>query len=369
VAFISSILRDGKTWINGDGVLFLVKMPLTLSIFKSKIPGKVRIIPFLLTICIVIITQTFSSGCARKANKEIFIIKAGHVANTDHTWHKALEYFSDILFERSNGKIIVKVFPNEQLGKEIELIRSIKTGIADMTITGGSLQNWTDIVGFSDMPFIFRDSVHMKKLVDGPMGKEMEKRILEETGIRIVTYFIRGPRYLTSNRPIAGPDDLNGLIVRVPNVPSYTVAWSALGANPTPMALSEVFTSLQQGTIEAQENPLAMISSTNLYEVQDYVNLTAHVLSWAYVVIGEKQFQDMPPDLQEIFMEAVKNMQDYEHQLFQENQSKLRDQLESKGMEFIEVDVPSFRQMGSGAVYQSLSEEMKDIYNRIVAIE
>ena len=142
------------------------------------------------------------------------------MANTDHTWHKALEYFSDILFERSNGKIIVKVFPNEQLGKEIELIRSIKTGIADMTITGGSLQNWTDIVGFSDMPFIFRDSVHMKKLVDGPIGKEMEKRILEETGIRIVTYFIRGPRYLTSNRPITGPDDLNGLIVRVPNVPS-----------------------------------------------------------------------------------------------------------------------------------------------------
>jgi tripartite ATP-independent transporter DctP family solute receptor len=219
------------------------------------------------------------------------------------------------------------------------------------------------------MPFIFRDSVHMKKLVDGPIGKEMEKRILEETGIRIVTYFLRGPRHLTSNRPIHGPEDLNGLIVRVPNVPSYTVAWSALGANPTPMAMSEVFTSLQQGTIEAQENPLAMISSTNLFEVQDYVNLTSHVLSWAYVVIGDRQFQAMPPDLQEIFMEAVQDMQDHEHRLFLENQSKLRDHLESKGMEFIEADVSGFRQLGSGAVYQSLSEEMKEIYNRIVAIE
>ena len=227
-------------------------MPGTLSIFNSPTPGKVRIIFYTLAICIVIISHSFFSGCTRKTNKQVFIFKAGHVANTDHTWHQALEYFSDILFERSDGRIIVKVFPNEQLGKEIELIRSIKTGIADMTITGGSLQNWTDIVGFSDMPFIFRDSVHMKKLVDGPIGKEMEKRILEETGIRIVTYFIRGPRYLTSNRPITCPEDLNGLIVRVPNVPSYTVAWNALGANPTPMALSEVFTSLQQGTIEAQ---------------------------------------------------------------------------------------------------------------------
>ncbi len=344
-------------------------MPLTLSIFKSVIPGKVRNISFLLAICIVIISQTFSSGCARKANKQVFILKAGHVANTDHTWHKALKYFSDILFERSNGKIILKVFPNEQLGKEIELIRSIKTGIADMTITGGTLQNWTDIVAFSDMPFIFRDSVHMKKLANGPIGKEMEQRILEETGIRIVTYFQRGPRHLTSNRPIVNPADLNGLVVRVPNVPSYTVAWRSLGANPTPMAMSEVFTSLQQGTIEAQENPLAMISSTNLYEVQDYVNLTAHVLSWAYVVIGDKQFQAMPADLKDIFMEAAKDMQFIEHQLFLNNQTKLRAQLENKGMKFIEAEKLSFQQIGSQAVYESLSREMKDIYNRISAIE
>ena len=135
------------------------------------------------------------------------------------------------------------------------------------------------------------------------------------------------------------------------------------------MAMSEVFTSLQQGTIEAQENPLAMISSTNLFEVQDYVNLTAHVLSWAYVVIGDRQFQAMPPELQEVFLEAAKEMQHFEHRLFLENQNKLRDHLESKGVEFIDADVSSFRRKGSEAVYQSLSDEMKDIYNRIVAIE
>ncbi len=308
-------------------------------------------------------------SCTRKTDKQLFILKAGHVANTDHTWHKAFEYFSDILFERSKGRIILKVFPNEQLGKETELIRSIKTGIADMTITAGTLQNWTDIVAFSDMPFIFRDSVHMKKLADGPIGKEMEQRILEETGIRIVSYFQRGPRHLTSNRPVVSPADLNGLVIRIPNVPSYSAAWKSLGANPTPMALSEVFTSLQQGTIEAQENPLAMISSTNLYEVQDYVNLTAHVLSWGYIVIGEKQFQSLPSDLKEIFLEAAKDMQYFEHQLFLENETKLRAYLEDKGMKFIEADKLSFQQTGSQAVYESLSLEMKDMYDRISAIK
>jgi len=308
-------------------------------------------------------------SCVRQNDPEVFTYKLGHVANTDHTWHRAFEYFRDIVYERSGGKIIIKVFPNEQLGKEVELIRSIKSGIADMTITGGSLQNWTEIVAFSDMPFVFRDSVHMKKLAGGPLGKEMEIRIQEETGLRILTYFQRGPRHLTSNRPIRKPEELNGFILRIPNVPTYTSAWSALGANPTPMALSEVFTSLQQGTIEGQENPLAMISSTNLYEVQDYVNLTAHVISWAYVVIGEKQFQKMPDELKEIFLQAAKDMQQYEHRIFLENEARLRAYLESKGMEFIEVDQPAFRQIGVEAVYQSLSEEMKLMYLKIVELE
>lgn len=332
-------------------------------------PVKMRRIPSLPVLVLFIISQLFYFGCGRKEQEQVYTFKIGHVANSDHTWHKAFKYFSEILYERSNGKIIIEVYPNEQLGKEIELIRSIKTGIADMTITAGTLQNWTDIVAFSDMPFIFRDSVHMKKLAEGPIGKEMADKILKETGIRIVTYFPRGPRHLTSNRPVRNPADLNGLLIRVPNVPSYTVAWSAMGANPTPMAMSEVFTSLQQGTIEAQENPLAMISSTNLYEVQDYVNLTAHVISWGYVVIGDKQFQEMPRDLQVLFMEAAKDMQDYEHRLFLENETRLRDYLEEKGMTFIEVDNLSFREMGSPAVYQSLSKEMRHMYDRIMSIE
>ena len=143
-----------------------------------------RIHSFLLAIAVVSLSILCFSGCHSDKNDLIFTFKIGHVANIDHTWHKAFEHFRDIIDERSNGKIIIEVYPNEQLGKEVELIRSIKTGIADMTITGGTLQNWTDIVAFSDMPFIFRDSIHMKKLADGPIGKEMEERILEETGIR-----------------------------------------------------------------------------------------------------------------------------------------------------------------------------------------
>ncbi|MBS0001151.1 MAG: TRAP transporter substrate-binding protein [Cyclobacteriaceae bacterium] len=316
---------------------------------------------------VFLLLLAFNAGC--RENEKIYRFRAGHVANTDHTWHKGLVYFSEIVGERSGGKIIVEIYPSEQLGKEIELIRSIKTGIADMTITAGTLQNWTDIVAFSDMPFIFRDTVHMKKLAEGTIGKFMEQRILEETGLRIIAYFQRGPRHLTSNRPITRPDELNGFILRVPNVPSYTVAWSALGANPTPMALSEVFTSLQQGTIQGQENPLAMISSTNLYEVQDYVNLTGHLLAWGYVVVGDKKFSEMPEYLQKIFLDAAAEMQAYEHSLFLQNENLLREELERRGMTFVEVDREAFREIGAPAVYQSLSPEMQSLYDEIVNIK
>ena len=112
-----------------------------------------------------------------------------------------------------------------------------------------------------------------------------------------------------------------------------------------------------------------MIRSTNLYEVQEYVNLTTHLLSWAYIVIGNKQFMKMPPAFRELFIEAARDMQRYEHDLMLKHEISLRRELEDRGMIFIEVDKEAFREIGSPAVYQSLSEDMKKIYNQIIQIE
>jgi len=306
-------------------------------------------------------------SCKNREEKT-YVFKLGHVANEDHTWHQAFLYFDKILDERTDGKVRVQVYSAEQIGKEVEIIRSIRAGIADMTITAGTLQNWSDVAAFSDMPFLLRDTVHLQALADSEIGAYLKQTILEQTGLRVVCYFQRGPRHLTSNRPIRHPDDLDGIIVRIPNVPSYVVAWQALGAKPTPMAFSEVFTSLQQGTVQAQENPLAMISSANFSEVQDYLNLTEHVISWGYVVIGDRQFQEMPESFQKIFLEAAQEMQEYEHQLFVEKEQLLKKELEEDGMEFIEVQLDVFQEIGSEAVYNSLDDNMKALYRKIKAL-
>ncbi len=313
---------------------------------------------------VVTIGLLFLCGCTNKKQPE-FLIRASLLVGEDHTWFKAFEYFEEILEERSGGRIVLHSYHSEQLAKEIEAIRLIQEGVIDMTTTSSLLSNWIEVMTFCEMPFLLESPNQVADLIDGALGGRIEEEMLEKTGLRPLGYFQAGARHLTSNRPIRHPDDLKGLILRVPNVPSFVTAWEALGAKTTPMAFSEVFTSLQQGTIDAQENPLALIKVSGFYEVQKYVNLTGHVVSWTYPVIGEKQFQKFPDDLKKIFLQAAKDMQQYERNLFLENEKKIKEELEGLGMTFVKVDNAAFIEKCGEAIFNTLSPEMQGIYTSI----
>ena len=180
-----------------------------------------------------------------------------------------------------------------------------------------------------------------------------------------ITWFERGARNLTTNKPIHEPSDLKGLMIRVPNVPIFVSAWSALGVKPIPMAFSEVFTGLQQGTVDGQENPLSLIESASFFEVQKYVNTTEHVRSWIYVVIGKRQLDKLPQDLQQILLESAAEMHDFEHKLAVEEEGKLIKRLQEKGMQFINVDQEKFREIAIPAVKNSLKGEVLELFEEI----
>ncbi len=298
-----------------------------------------------------------------------YTLKFGHLGNEENVWHKAALKFAELAAEKSGGRIEVKVYPNEQLGKEMELIDGIQMGTVDMTITGESMQNWAPKAGLMGAPYAIRDLDHLNKIAGGEIGKEIEQEIIDKIGLRPVGWFARGPRNLTTNRPIKHPDDLNGMILRVPNVPLFVSVWEALGAKPTPMAFSEVFTSLQQGTIGGQENPYALIKSANFYEVQKYCNLTEHVISWIYVVLGDKKFQSLPEDLQKVVIEAGQEMQAYERELFLEAEQGLAQELQDLGMTFVEVDKEAFQSKATEAVLNALTPEQKDLYLRMQEVK
>lgn len=308
------------------------------------------------------------AGDAGDANKK-YTFKLGHLANEQDPWHLAVTKFAEDVNKKSNGRIEVKVYPNESLGKEMDLIQGIQSGTVDMTITGESLQNWAPKAALLAAPYAIRDSEHLKKVVEGPIGEEIKKEIIEKTGLLPIAYFERGPRNLSSNRPIKTPDDLKGLLMRVPNVPLFVDTWKALGAKPTPMAFGEVFTGLQQHTIEAQENPLALVNSGGFYEVQKYINKTEHVRSWIYVVIGKKQFESMPEDLQKIFLECAADMQTYEHELFVKDEAKVEQVLKDKGMQFVDVDKAAFEAKAKPAVMNSLKGDLKGLYEQMINLK
>lgn len=305
-------------------------------------------------------------ACESSEEQAEVILKLGHNANDQDIWHKSVEHFSFLVDSLSAGKVKVRLFPSEQLGKELDMIRSIEAGIDDMTISGESMQNWAEITAFSGMPYLIRDLDHLKEVVEGPVGDQIAAEMVEQIGLRPLGYFARGPRHLTSNRPIRTPDDLQGIVLRVPSVPISVKTWEALGAKPTPMTFSEVFTALQQGTVEAQENPFALIQSAGFYEVQKYVNLTGHVIGWVYVVIGEAQFQSLKPEYQQIVLQAGKGMQAYHERLFIDQEESLRKGLAERGMEFVEVDVVAFQKKASKAVMENIPERLVPLYQEII---
>lgn len=294
-------------------------------------------------------------------------LKLGHLANEENPWHLASVKFGEELSALTNGRIAVEVFPNESLGKEIDLINGMQLGTADMTITGESLQNWAPMAALLAVPYAFKTIEDMDAFASGETGDAIKRQIIEKVQIRPIAYFARGARDLTSNRPIKSPADLNGLKMRVPNVPLFVDVWKALGANPGPMAFSEVFTSLQNGTIEAQENPLALIRSASFYEVQSHVNLTDHVRSWIYLTIAESTWNKLSAADQAAVTEAAARAQAYERELFNASLAADRAFLEGKGMTFVDVDAAAFQAAAKDAVLANVNDEIKPIVEGLFA--
>lgn len=301
---------------------------------------------------------------------ETIELVVSHINAEDHTWHKLSEKFKELVEANSDGRVTVKIYPNSQLGTEIETVQSAIAGRGDcdIVLTGESMQTYVEELGIIGMPYAITSDEHMKAVLEGEVGAELDELMLK-AGLRNLGAILRGPRNVTSNKMIQGPADLSGFIIRTPESKMTMAAFEAMGAKPTPMAFSEIFTSLQQGVIHGQENPLANIYDGALYEVQDYVILTEHLRAWVYFAISEARFSSFPEDIQKIITDAATEAIAYEHELFLENEKTLRSQLEEKGMEFIEVDQAPFKEKAVAGVLAVLSDRQKEIYEKMVAAD
>lgn len=244
---------------------------------------------------------------APAASEEKVVIKLGHVEPEDRSTHKAAVEFKKYVEEQSGGKITVEIYPNGQLGGDRQMVESVALNTIQMTIPSTSvLTTYTPKFGVLDMPFIFKDEQAAFAALDGEVGKTLDA-FLPPVGLKNLGYNYNGARNISNNvKPINEPADLKGIKMRVMESPVFIDLFKALGANPTPMSFGEVFTALQQGTVDAQENSASLVYSMKFNEVQKYYSITGHVQGILAVVINDKFFNGLPADQQKIVQEGAR---------------------------------------------------------------
>ncbi len=266
------------------------------------------------------------------------------VAKDSH-YGVAIDAFAREVETRTGGRYKVQTFYAGALGAERESVEGVQLGTLDLTLTStGPLPNFVPEVAILDIPFLFRDTAHARAVLDGPIGQEMLQKFPAK-GMVGLAWAENGFRQMTNNkRPINTPEDLKGLKMRTMENPIHIEAYRQLGIQPTPMAFTEVFTALQQGTVDGQENPLTVIQSAKLYQVQKNLSLTGHVYSPAIILMNKAQWDKLSAADKDAFLAAAREAVKVNRARVDADEKKAVAELRAKGMIVVEnVDKAKFQ--------------------------
>ncbi len=269
-------------------------------------------------------------------------LRFGHVYEASTPYHAAAVRAAELLEEKTEGRYKMEVFPASQLGKEAALNEALSLGTVDAIYTGVAFlgQSYGPI-SISDYPFTMRSYDHWKAYVNSDLFDEMAGEYKNISGNTIATMTYYGARHVTSNKPILAPGDMEGLKIRTPNAPAYQMFPEATGANPTPMAFAEVYLALQQGVVDAQENPLPTIQFKKFYEVQSNINLTGHITNSLAVVVSPVTLAKMGDDGQAL-IDALAEAASATSDEIVQSEAELADWFREQGVTVNEVDRAPF---------------------------
>jgi len=266
------------------------------------------------------------------------------VAQNSH-YGVAIDTFAREVEARTNGRYKIQTFYAGALGAERESVEGVQLGTLDLTLTStGPLPNFVPEVAILDIPFLFRDYAHARAVLDGPIGQELLQKFPPK-GMVGLAWAENGFRHMTnSKRPVNAPDDLKGLKMRTMENPIHIEAYKQFGILPTPMAFTEVFTALQQGTVDGQENPLSVITAAKLDQVQKNLTLTGHVYSPAIILMNKAQWDKLSAADKQAFLDAAKEAVKANRGRIDEDERKAVADLRAKGMAVVEkVDKAKFQ--------------------------
>lgn len=326
-------------------------------------------IAFLGLIALLCSSALVFAGGAKEETKAVSF-KVAHVYQPDHPFSVGMKKLAAMVSEKTGGKFTITEFPAGQLGSEKDLADGLVNGVLEMAIIGpGEIGKRYKPVLIFDGPFIFRDFAHAEKTLSGEVGKELWGGLQKATGLTALTTLYYGTRYVTSKKPIRSPEDMRGMKLRAPDMPLSVANAKAMGANPTPMALAEVYLALQQNVVDGQENPIPTIYTQKFYEVQSHINLTGHVLQLTPLFIAQKKFEALPASFQKALTESVAAVAPSINQAVADAEKSWLTDMQSKGMQVVQPDVESFRRATQPVIKQFEDQWGKGLYERIQAIK
>ena len=316
-----------------------------------------------------LIAAVLASALAAPAAAETEL-KFGHVGEPGSLFELSANEFAKRVNAKMAGKVKISAFGSSQLGKDEDLVKKLKLGTVDFALPSTVMSSVTPEYGLFEMPYLVKNREHMKKI---------EKEIVwtwlapaaEAKGYRILAVWENGFRHVTNNKkPIVKPEDLAGMKLRVPGGQWRVKMFKAYGANPSPMAFSEVFTALKTGVMDAQENPLIQIYSAKFQEVQKYLSMTSHVYTPAYVLVGKEKWDALPKDQRDAIAAVAKETQPYVYEQAAKFDSELLGKLKGAGMQVNDPDRAAFV-AASKAIYEEFSKAVpraKEMIDKALAL-
>lgn len=290
------------------------------------------------------------------------VIKIAHVEADTDTLQACGLLFKDYAEKESGGTIEVQLYPNSELGADRQATEAVALGTVQMALPGtATLTLYTPKFGICDMPFIFSDTDSAFQALDNELGAKLNES-LANTGLMNLGYYMIGERHVSNNiRPINEPADMKGIDIRVMESPVYIGLFKALGANPTPINFGELYTALQQGTVDAEDNPASIVYTSKFYEVQKFYSLTGHTLSFGGVVINEKFFNSLSEKQQNIVKEGAKKFfVDEQRAMKLKDADSYLDKLKGEGMTINDI-TPENKKKFMDAVIPMYEDFKKDI--------
>ncbi len=263
-------------------------------------------------------------------------IKIGYATSPTSHYGVGSTVFCDEVEKRTGGRYKCQQFPNSALGGEREMVEAVQLGTLDVVNTStGPIGNFVPEINIVDIPFLFRDYEHARKTLDGPIGDELRAKFPAK-GLIALAWTENGFRHMTnSKRPVNTPDDLKGLKIRTMQNKVHIQAFQSIGVQPTPMAFPELFTALQQGTVDGEENPIPVILSAKFAQVQKYLSLTAHVYSPAMILVSPALWNKLSDADKKAFTEAGKAASAAQRKKVNDDEASGIEELRKAGMQVV----------------------------------